>query len=295
MTDDGPILVPQPIILLGATSLIGQALVALADRPALICVSRSASDGRALRPGDTWIQADLSTPWDADGSGGAVSALGLAPIWVVAAAAPDLARQGVRRIVAFSSTSRWTKQASPDPAERKVAQSLADGEAAFIAACEDHGVAWTLLRPTLIYLEGRDGNVSRLAGLIRRLGVLPLAGQGGGLRQPVHAEDLAVAALAALVRPETQGRAYDLPGGETLSYRAMAVRIFESLGRPPRVLSLPPWLWALAFAVARPFLPGATATMGSRMEKDLTFDGSAAEQDFSWRPRRFCPRFPDAA
>jgi hypothetical protein len=37
-------------------------------------------------------------------------------------------------------------------------------------------VAWTILRPTLIYVEGRDANVSRLAGLIRRFKVLPLSG-----------------------------------------------------------------------------------------------------------------------
>jgi nucleoside-diphosphate-sugar epimerase len=176
-----------------------------------------------------------------------------------------------------------------------VAQTLADAEAAFIAACEHNGVAWTLLRPTLIYLEGRDRNVSRLAGLIRRLGVLPLAGRGYGLRQPVHAEDLALGALAALAQPATHGRAYDLPGGETLSYREMVLRIFQALGRRPRVLALPPALWAFGFALARLFLPGTTAAMGARMEADLTFDGSAAQTDFSWRPRRFCPHFPDAA
>ncbi len=34
-----------------------------------------------------------------------------------------------------------------------------------IATCERYNVGWTILRPTLIYAEGRDGNVSRLARL----------------------------------------------------------------------------------------------------------------------------------
>jgi nucleoside-diphosphate-sugar epimerase len=152
-------------------------------------------------------------------------------------------------------------------------------------------VAWTILRPTLIYAEGQDQNVSRLARLIRRLGFLPLAGSGQGLRQPVHADDLAAAAIAAAASPAAENRAYDLPGGETLTYRAMVERVFEGMGRRPAILPLPEGLWRLAFALARPLLPGATAQMGARMSEDLTFDGSAAAADFGWKSRAFHPDF----
>jgi nucleoside-diphosphate-sugar epimerase len=172
-----------------------------------------------------------------------------------------------------------------------VAQSLANGEAAMVAFCENHGVAWTLLRPTLIYAEGRDRNVSRLAALIRRIGLLPLAGAGGGRRQPVHAEDLAQAALDAAVSQAARNRAYNLPGGETLTYRQMAERVFESLGLKPRIIAMPQWLWRLGFALVRPLLPGATAQMGSRMGADLTFDAAQAKRDFEWNPRMFRPIF----
>jgi len=288
MTDPGPVLV------LGATSLIGGALVDLEDRPPLVCVSRRAT--AAARAGDRWLVGDIAEPGPAlDAVVGVKAALGLAPIWVVAPAVDRLARLGVRRIVAFSSTSRWTKTDSPEPSERTVAERLARAEDAFIASSARLDIAWTILRPTLIYREGHDGNVSRLAGLIRRLGVLPLAGRGAGLRQPVHAQDLALGALEALNRPQTIGKAYDLPGGETLSYREMAERVFVGLGRRPRVLNIPPALWTLGFRAASVFLPGATAAMGARMEVDLAFDASEAERDLSWRPRPFQPRFPERA
>jgi hypothetical protein len=76
-----------------------------------------------------------------------------------------------------------------------------------------------------------------------------------------------------------------------LTYRAMAERVFEGLGRQPAILPLPEALWRLSFAVARPFLPGATAQMGARMSEDLTFDGSPAAADFGWSPRPFRPDF----
>ena len=281
---------PAPLLCLGATSLICGALSALPDRPRLICISRRPPP-EMEQARDRWITADLtgSEPLPVRD---VETALGLAPIWVVAPAVEALARSGIRRIVAFSSTSRWTKTRSADAAEREIADRLARSEDALAAACDRLAIGWTLLRPTLIYREGQDGNVSRLAHLARRFGIIPLAGAGAGLRQPVHAEDLARAALAVLEHPATLGRAYDLPGGETLSYRAMVERVFEGMGRRPRVLAIPPVLWRAGFALAGPFLPGANAQMGARMEADLTFDPAPAQRDFNWRPRDFRPRFP---
>ena len=56
-----------------------------------------------------------------------------------------------------------------------------------IDICDRMGVGWTVLRPTMIYDEGRDANVTRLATLIEKFGFMPLAGSGAGQSQPVHA------------------------------------------------------------------------------------------------------------
>lgn len=273
------------VLVAGATSLIGRFLLSRAEAAGLSPLALS------RRGGD--LQADLT-------QGQALAEVlppirrmtSLAPIWLLPAALPVLADKGLERLVAFSSTSRFTKAASPLPEERAVADKLARAEDEVTAVCAQRGIAWTLLRPTLIYAEGEDQNVSRLAGLIRRFGVLPLSGDGRGRRQPVHADDLAAAALAALETPAAFNKAYDLPGGETLTYREMCLRIFAALGRPPRILSAPPAVWSAAFALARPFLPGATAAMGARMAEDLVFDPEPAKRDFGYAPRDFRPKFP---
>lgn len=278
----------EPLLVLGATSLVGRFFVPLAAEAGrdVICVSRDAPPpGVAGR----WQQADLTAPELELPP--AAQAVCLCPIWLVPPALEALAAAGVRRIVAMSSTSRFTKTQSSHPAERAVAERLAQSEAALMAFCDAHGMLWTVLRPTLIYAEGHDGNVSRLASLIRRLGVLPISGAGQGRRQPVHAADLAAAALTALERPLARDRAYDLPGGETLSYRLMVERIFEGLGRRPRVIAVPPPAWRLALTLAGPLLPGATAAMGDRMAQDLVFDDTPARRDLGWAPRDFHPKF----
>jgi hypothetical protein len=175
--------------------------------------------------------------------------------------------------------------------ERELLQRLAEGERRLISACERYRVGCTILRPTIIYAEGRDGNISRLAGLIRRFGVLPLMGNGAGLRQPVHAEDLAIGAIAAAASEAAIGKTYTMPGGETISYREMVGRIFDALGKPRRIISAPPFVWRLAFALAKPLFPNANAAMGARMAMDMAFDAAPAVRDFGWNPRGFHPRF----
>ena len=279
--------VQPPLLLMGGTSLIGRSLLARLGSEGRTFVALSRSPQPPVSGGN-WLVGDLGGELALPA---AEQALSLSPIWLLPPALPRLLAAGVRRIVAFSSTSVWTKAASPDPDERAVAQRLARAEAEMVEFCEAHGVAWTVLRPTLIYAEGRDANVSRLAGLIRRWGVLPLYGAGEGRRQPVHADDLAVGALAALEAPAAINRSFDLPGGETLTYREMSRRIFLALKRRPRIVSLPPFLWNAGFRLASPWLPGAGATMGARMAEDLVFDPRPAQAAFGWNPRPFRPTF----
>jgi nucleoside-diphosphate-sugar epimerase len=281
---------PSPVIVLGATSLVGRFLIKrLVDtKVEVLAISRRP---QAPKAGVTWIVGDL-TALDLRLDETTQLAFSVSPIWLLPHALPILKAVGVRRLVVFSSTSRFTKERSPIASERAVAGFLATGEAETRSYCEKHAIAWTILRPTLIYAEGQDRNITRLAHVIRRFGVLPLAGDGAGQRQPVHADDLAVGALAAAGSTAAENRAYDVPGGETLSYRLMSERIFQGLGRSPRIVSVPPAVWRLAFTFISPLLPGITTAMGSRMAEDLIFDPAAAERDFLWKPRGFQPVFP---
>lgn len=198
---------------------------------------------------------------------------------------------GLARVVAFGSTSVFSKQNSGDARERAVAGGLAQAEQDLVSACESWGISWTLLRPTLIYGCGIDKNVTVLVNFIRRFGFFPLVGEGRGLRQPVHADDLATACLAVLDLKASYNRAYNLSGGETLTYRMMVERVFERLGKKPRILSIPlPLFRALMKGAA--LLPGYryfSTEMAERMNQDLYFEHGEAARDFGYAPRDFEP------
>ena len=135
--------------------------------------------------------------------------------------------------------------------------------------------------------------MSDVARFVARFGFFPIAGRGTGRRQPVHGADLAAAALDVLDNPATFDRAYDTPGGETLTYAEMVSRIARAVGRTPRLVHLPlPLLrGALATASRSPASGHVTRDMADRMDEDLVFDLAPARRDFGYDPRPF--RFPD--
>mgnify|MGYP002620180434 CR=1 FL=1 len=98
------------------------------------------------------------------------------------------------------------------------------------------------------------------------------------------------AALAALRWNGPGVRAYDLPGGETLSYREMVARVLAALRPPRRLWVLPGPLFALAAWTARGLrLHDAGPAVLARMRQDLVFDAGPARRDLGYAPRGFAP------
>ena len=213
----------------------------------------------------------------------------VAPIWVLPDYFSLIEASGARRVVALSSTSRFTKVGSGDTAENAVAAKLIESEARVQAWAEQSGIEWVVLRPTLIYGLGRDKNISEIARVICRFGFFPLLGRAQGLRQPIHAEDVAAACVAALQAPNAANRAYNISGGETLTYRDMVARVFAALGRQVRLVTVPLWAFRLAVAMLRrlPRYRHWSAAMAERMNRDLVFDHADAARDLGFKPRGF--------
>lgn len=282
---------PARSLILGATGLVGgyivEQLVRSGVRP--LALSRS----QQSRPGIDWFCGDLTLP-DTLRFPPFATLYCTADAILLPAALPHLFNPSLRRVVIFSSTSVITKLDSEVVAERNLLKSLAEAEQSIAAACERNNIAWTILRPTLIYAEGRDTNITPLSRLIRRFGFMPLVGGAPGLRQPVHAQDLATGAIAAASSVAAANKFYSLPGGETLSYREMIGRIFDGLRRPRRAVAVPVGLWRLIFFLSRPLFPNANVAMGTRMTKDMVFDATPAIRDFGWSPRPFNPAFDEA-
>jgi nucleoside-diphosphate-sugar epimerase len=277
----------QQVGLIGATSLVGRLLsLQLADmNHGVVAYTRK---NQAFTPADRvqWRSYDNSPDTYTDHIECWICA---APIWVIPEHFDLLESEGARRVVALSSTSRFGKKNSDDLAERQLAQRLANAEETLQHWAEHRNIQLVILRPTLIYGHGLDKNISEIARFIRRFSFFPLFAEAQGLRQPVHADDIAKACISALLENNVQSGAYNLSGGETLHYREMVTRIFKAMGKQPRLLPIPLWLFALTISVLRliPRYRHWSSAMAQRMNQDLVFDHSEASEAFGFRPRGF--------
>jgi hypothetical protein len=275
---------------LGATSLVGVCLQQLLPESGwrVTAFSRKpvTPDSSTALTKITWRQ--LAPVLTADATDEKISLwICAVPIWILPEYFKLLSSYGIKRIVILSSTSSITKQTSTDVKEQKIVQQLIEGENRVTAWAAANQIEWIILRPTLIYGLVRDKNISEIIRFIRRFGFFPLIGKATGLRQPVHARDVAMACMRALQALNLRNCTYNLTGGETLPYREMILRIFLALDRKPRLVTLPFWFfhWTVIAMRCLPRYRHWNSNMAARMNQDMVFDSSAL-----WRQLRISAR-----
>jgi nucleoside-diphosphate-sugar epimerase len=271
----------KPIGIIGASSIVAEYLTqVLPAQYEPLLFSRSASEGQTTCVAEATVRLWIS----------------VMPIWATPNYFDLFLARGARRIVAVSSTSRFTKAESPIESERLVAAQLAEGEQALAQWASACGVEFLILRPTIIYGRGRQLNsLSLIAHFIARFGFFPVAGAAIGQRQPLHAQDLAIACIQALGKTHLTGKTYEVSGGETLSYYEMVGRIFDALRKRRLIVRLPMSVFSAAISCARllPSFNHLTPAMVRRMNEDLVFDHTPAVHDLGFAPRPFTPKIED--
>lgn len=284
----------RSIGVIGATSLVGDRLLSSSDSD----VTDNKYDFIAFtrRSSTTDLRDGIDIYWrmlNNHDDGGAFDTIEdficLAPIWTLSEHFSLLESYGVKRIVVLSSTSRFTKQDSSSSDERDIAIRLKDGENQLIRWAESRGIEWIILRPTLIYGYGRDKNITAIASFIKRFGFFPLLGPARGLRQPIHADDVAQACLRVLLKKDVVNKSYNISGAEILSYREMVERIFSVLGKKKRIISIPSIIFRsiVMFLSYTHLYRKLSVGMLDRMSADLVFEHSKATEAFGFNPEKF--------
>ncbi|MFK2903953.1 hypothetical protein ISP17_08250 [Dyella ginsengisoli] len=269
------------ILVLGASSQIGHFLLPRLHAAGhdVLAISRHAREaGEHMR----WIVGQLpdAMPPELPALTGIVS---YGPLLPFAQWLGQASFAGTPRIVATSSMSAQTKRDSEVAAERAIAQTLRDGEAALAEACSRRGLRWNVLRPTIVYGAGLDRSLTPIARRAARLRVFPLPA-GRGLRQPVHADDIAQASVAALRDGAPSGHVLPIGGGERLSAAAMFGRVRASLPVATLPLPIPRVLLHMGQQLA-PSMRGPLA----RLEQDLVADNAELIRLLGVEPRPFHP------
>lgn len=101
-------------------------------------------------------------------------------------------------------------------------------------AVRESGVPFTILRPSLIFGPG-DGFFTTLRGLVRySIPVIPVAGDGSALFQPIAIEDL-VRCIAQSLQSGPANRVIEIGGPEQVSYDQIIDIIHDAIGAGMRI------------------------------------------------------------
>ena len=256
-----------PLLLFGATTASGAALLEQSQGRAVLVAGRRRPQGwpeAAFAACD--LEADPTAALPPMPAGCVL--VSFAPIWQLAPfVARWLAAPGptpIAAVVACSSSSVLTKRFAANRADQELVERLRQAEASLMASAGQAAIPCQILRPTLIYGQAgshTDQNLSRLIQLMGRLPLLPLPAHTG-LRQPIHARQLAAAAMHLADHAGAEPSPLEIGGDEVLSYAAMLERLQATVrrldpGHPAgrcRLLPVPDRLFHL---LAAPLLPAS--------------------------------------
>jgi len=273
------------ILVTGATGFTGSYVVPLILKKGydVRCLVRPGSRKKVYFENDIdWVEGDLGD-FSAltDAMQGAQILVNIASIGF--GYAPGIVKAAlearIERAIFISTTAIYTTLNAKSKLVRLDAEkSIVDSE-----------LAYTILRPTMIYGSSRDRNMSRLIRYLKRHRLIPVFGNGEYLQQPVYVQDVARAVVGSLHSEETIGKAYNIPGAEAVSYNRIIDTISRILGRKIQKIHLPsaPAVGALKMAeYVRLKLPLKSEQI-LRLNEDKAFSYEDAYRDFQYIPLKF--------
>lgn len=128
---------------------------------------------------------------------------------------------GVKRLICFSSITIFSEK----PNNKARGLILAEQDITRISARFD--MDYTILRAPLVYGMAGTSDINTIYKFIKKFGFFPIANGTTEICPPVHADDLAIAAIQILNIEQTYRKNYNLAGGRRIIYKDMVKKLFE--------------------------------------------------------------------
>ena len=228
-------------------------------------------------PGDIQSVEDLSRFVD-----GAETVIHIAGIWRTLKLLEAINRVGgVKHIILVHTTGIYSKH--------KIASREYEEIEARMQKYLDMGMNITILRPTMIFGDMRDHNISKFIKLVAKLPVLPEIDHGAGLIQPVNARDLGQAYYKAAMVERLPRLSYNISGERELSIHELLELIARYMGKKPRFISLPMGLGVFGAKTVKLLSGGRVDLVEKvlRLGEDRNFSHADATEDFGYEPASF--------
>ncbi len=188
----------------------------------------------------------------------------------------EASRARVRHFVYVSSASVTYPRRTPYAESKLAAEGIV----------RSAGLAYTIVRPTLVYEPGGGLELMMFLDYLRRFPLVPFIGNGRALKRPVWSGDVVDGLARLLGSPIALGKTYNLSGAEAISMLELSRLLLVHLDRPRPFVHVPVPLcralaWLAALLMERPPLtPSAIAGVVN----DADLDPSLAMRELGYHP-----------
>lgn len=295
------------ILLTGASGFVGRAILAALEQRCSIRVAlrnpdsvspRSCLDVREafIQPGQDWagilegisgiVHCAARVHVMREHAADALSEFRVVNVEGTLCLARQAAQSGVRRFVFISSigVNGGETHGEPFTIDSEVAPhtpyavSKSEAETELRRLASESGMEVVIVRPPLVYGPNAPGNFSSLMKWLTSGVPLPLGGVTRNKRSFVYLENLVDLIVTCIDHPAAANKTFLVSDDEDLSTAELLRRMGSALGRPARLLPVPPGLLSMAASLIGK--PG----IAQRLCGSLQVDISHTKDVLGWRP-----------
>lgn len=189
---------------------------------------------------------------------------------------------GVKRVILVHTTGIYSKFKAASSEYKRIEEQIC-------ALHASSSLKMTILRPTMIYGDICDRNISKFIKLIDSSRLIPLINHGENLVQPVNARDLGSALFAVLMQPEkTTNKSYIISGDRPLKLKELFQLISNELRKKTRYISFSLYFCVFNAKMLNIITDGKFNYVEKvmRMGEDRAYTHSDASNDFGFSPMR---------
>lgn len=192
-------------------------------------------------------------------------------------------KNNVQRAICVHTTGIYSKFRGASEEYKIIAEKVKE-------IVDESEINVTILRPTMIYGDLCDHNMSKFIKMVDKFKIFPVINGGRCLIQPVNARDLGKAYYKVLVMPvEEVKQSYNLSGDKPIAMIDAFRLIGNNFGKKMIFISFPLWFGVFLAFVLKIITFGKVDYIEKvqRMSEDRCFSHKKAKEDFGYSPEPF--------
>lgn len=195
-------------------------------------------------------------------------------------------KNNIKRVILVHTTGIYSKFKNASQEYKEIEKTIIE-----VAKDGNCKTSITILRPTMIYGDLCDHNMSKFIKMVDKLLIIPVIDKGNGLLQPVNARDLGKAYYTVLNLPikNVELKAYDLSGDKSIKIIDVLKLISRELNKKAIFVNIPMVLGVFAARIMKALTFGKFDVIEKvqRMGENRIYSHEDATNDFGFNPMSF--------